>query len=517
MRPGVRDVQESGSEIGYTVGENSSEYFQFVLKPGCAIKRWEYVEINYPDHSIVGRVERITSKSDLLKDNLGYEGVDRYVRNDINEIVDICTGSTLGTVENGKLTRSRYLIRPGTTVKRAGADILIGIFNPSEESSLEIGTLVDRDDVPVSVNVNGLRRHLAIVAQTGAGKSHSAGVIMEELIKKGASVIVLDPHADYVLMRQGEGGRAYTSFIKVFRTPLSTGRYSRDNVGIVEDFTLRFSDLEPDEISDIMGIKENWTNLRKIVEDMHSSMKGMKDLEDFMMSTEKLSPEDRKKISGRIRFIKKIKSIFSTRTTGLRDYVSPGQLSIMDLSGMDQFLANYFSYRVINEIMEAKVSYDYEYPVFIFIEEAHNFIPPGTSTNVSQIIKRIAAEGRKFGVFLVVITQRPGKIDQDVLSQCNSQIILRVTNPLDKKSLMDSAESISDAIIEDLSSLETGEAILVGEFVRIPVIARIRERETEEGGGDVDISSMLIKAREERDRKNSIEDDRNRVKNIFGG
>ena len=82
---------------------------------------------------------------------------------------------------------------------------------------------------------------------------------------------------------------------------------------------------------------------------------------------------------------------------------------------------------------------------------------------------------------------------------------------------MDSAESISDAIIEDLSSLETGEAILVGEFVRIPVIARIRKRETREGGGDVDIASLLSRAREERDRKNSIEADRERVKDIFGG
>ena len=515
MRAGVKDVQESGSEIGFTVGDNTSDQFRLVLNPSSEVRKWDYVQIGNDKRIIVGRVQKVLSGSDLLKENLGYEGVKKYVQNRIDESYGLCVCDTIGCIIDGKLTSSRYIIRPGLMVEYASKDTLEAVFGVPGDAGMNIGTLIDRDDVNVSINVNGLRRHLAIVAQTGAGKSHTAGVIMEELIKKGGSVIVLDPHADYVLMRQ-KASKLYQSSIKVFRTPLSSGRYPVESVGIIDQFTLRFSDLDPDEISEVMGIRENWTNLRKIVEDTYDKMGGLREMEDFMSSSDSLDVTDRHRIAARVKYLNKIRSIFGSRSTGIDDYLSPGIMSILDLSGMDQFLANFFAYKVMNEIFEAKIAYEYEFPVFIFIEEAHNFITPGSNSQVSQLIKKIASEGRKFGIFLVVITQRPGKIDQDVLSQCNSQIILRITNPMDKKSLLDSAESISDSMIEDLSLLGTGEAVLVGEFVRMPVIAKIRARETAEGGGDVDITSLLAKAREARSRKTDPAEDSKRIRSLFG-
>lgn len=117
-----------------------------------------------------------------------------------------------------------------------------------------------------------------------------------------------------------------------------------------------------------------------------------------------------------------------------------------------------------------------------------------------DLVKKIAAEGRKFGIFLAIITQRPGKIDQDVLSQCNSQIILRITNPVDQKAILESSENMSASLMEDLPSLDIGEAIIIGEIVKMPTIAKIRQRETEEGGVDVDITELLKKAREEAEK-----------------
>jgi DNA helicase HerA-like ATPase len=183
---------------------------------------------------------------------------------------------------------------------------------------------------------------------------------------------------------------------------------------------------------------------------------------------------------------------------------------------MDQFMANYFSYRVVNEIYESKISSAYRYPVFIFVEEAHNFVPPGSVSQISQIIKKIASEGRKFGIFLVVITQRPGKIDQDVLSQCNSEIILRITNPLDQKAVIESGESVGESVMTDLPSLDVGEGILLGEFVRMPVIVRIKERETSEGGGDVDIVTLLKESLNERKKNSSADGVRNDISSIMG-
>lgn len=517
MRREVRGVQGSGSELGFVVGDNTSDIFRFVLSENDPVRKWEYVYMEIGSSRVLGRVERIISKSELLNDSMDFESVNRYVESDLNYAVNLCVARALGTVNGDELELSRELIRPGTKVYRAPSEMLENIFRFSDDESLDIGFLADRSDVRVSLSVSGMRRHVAIVAQTGAGKSHTAGVLMEELLKKGASIIVLDPHADYVLMRKSQEGNFYSNSIKVFRTPLSTGRYDSVQRGIVNEFTLRFGDLDGDDVAEIMGIKESWTNLRKSVEESIRNMHGKHDFDDFMRAAESLeSPEDYHRIAGRLRLLGKVKSIFSDRTTGLADYALPGVMSILDLSGMDQFLANYFSYRIINEIYEAKVTSQYRYPVFIFIEEAHNFVPPGSSTLISQMIKKVASEGRKFGIFLVVITQRPGKIDQDVLSQCNSEIILRITNPLDQKAVLESGESISQAVIDDLPSLNVGEAILVGQFVKVPVNVKVRSRESQEGGGDINVVELLKEARKERDERNSASGDRKRISRILG-
>ena len=517
MKQEVKDVQDSGSDLGYVVGDNTSDIFRFVLSENSQAKKWEYVYMDINGSKVLGRVERIISKSELLNDSMDYESVNRYVSSDLDYSVNLCLARTLGSMNGGNLELSRDLIRPGTKVYKATSQMLEKIFRFDEDESLDIGYLADRSDVRVSLSVSGMRRHVAIVAQTGAGKSHTAGVLMEELLKKGASIVVLDPHADYVLMRKSQAGSFYSNSIRVFRTPLSTGRYDSFQQGIVNEFTLRFADLEADDVSEIMGIKESWTNLRKSVELSVKNMHGKRDLEDFVKAAESLDPpEDYHKIAGRIRLLSKVRSIFGDRTTGLADYIQPGMMSILDLSGMDQFLANYFSYRVINEIYESKLTSQYRYPVFIFIEEAHNFVPPGSSTQISQMIKKVASEGRKFGIFLVVITQRPGKIDQDVLSQCNSEIILRITNPLDQKAILESGESISQAVIDDLPSLNVGEAILVGQFVKVPVNVKVRSRESKEGGGDIDVVALLRESRMERDEKNSASGDLKRISRILG-
>ncbi len=516
MKREVKDVQDSESDLGFVVGDNTSDVFRFVLSENTRLKKWEYVYMEINGKQVLGRVERIVSKSELLNDTMDYESVNRYVESDLNYSVNICVARTLGAVDGSNLELSRDLIRPGTRVYRAPAGMLENIFRFDDDESLDIGALADRPDVRVSLSVGGMRRHVAIVAQTGAGKSHTAGVLMEELLKKGASIIVLDPHSDYVLMRKSDRSNFYSSSIKVFRTPLSTGRYDSFQQGIVNEFTLRFGDLEADDVAEIMGIKESWTNLRKAVEQSVQNMHGRKDFDDFMNSAQSIEAEDYHRIAGRLRLLNKVKTIFGDRTTGLADYIQPGIMSILDLSGMDQFLANYFSYRIINEIYEAKVTSQYKFPVFIFIEEAHNFVPPGSSTLISQIIKKVASEGRKFGIFLVVITQRPGKIDQDVLSQCNSEIILRITNPLDQKAVLESGESISQAVIDDLPSLNVGEAILVGQFVKVPVNVKVRERESQEGGGDIDVVSLLKESRKIREEKNSATGDLKRISRILG-
>ncbi len=513
MRAGVIGVQGSMSDIGYVIS-SSGDNLSFVLNPGENVKRWDYVSV-YKNGEIIGRIISIESRSQLVDSNTDYKSMKRYMENNINDNVNICHVQILGHVIDDNIRNSREIINIGEPVYLSSESTLSKIFSFNDEESLHIGKLMD-SNIDVSININGLRRHLAILAQTGAGKSHTAGVIIEELMKKGATVIVLDPHADYVFMKKTYDNKIYSDNVTVFRTPMSTGRYGNE-VGIVNTFTIRFQDLNPDDLCGIMDINESWANMTGIVNDIFEGMKGLHDYNDFMETARSLG-EDYNKIRNRLRYLEKIKGVFSDRSTGIDDYLHPGRLSILDLSGLDEYLADYFAWRILNTVYDAKFSNDFKYPVFIVVEEAHRFVPPKDKgkTKTGELIKKIAAEGRKFGIFLIVITQRPGKIDQDVLSQCNSQIILRITNPADQNAVINSSESITEYIIDDLPSLDIGEAILTGEFVKIPCIVKVRERETMAGGSDIDIISLLRMARDEIDSMKDPKKIKEKTKNLLG-
>ena len=123
-KPEVKDVQESEYEIGYTVGDNRSESFTFVVNPEIQIKKWEYVYIRAYEDIVLGRVDDLVSKSDLLNDRIDFNSVRKYSENRMNENVDICIVRIIGSVRDGKTARSRYLIRPGQPVYKAKKEIL---------------------------------------------------------------------------------------------------------------------------------------------------------------------------------------------------------------------------------------------------------------------------------------------------------------------------------------------------------------------------------------------------------
>ncbi|MBK8034714.1 MAG: ATP-binding protein [Chloroflexi bacterium] len=97
-------------------------------------------------------------------------------------------------------------------------------------------------------------------------------------------------------------------------------------------------------------------------------------------------------------------------------------------------------------------------------------------------MKQVLSEGRKFGVGVGLISQRPGKLDSDVLSQCNTQFLLRIVNPVDQARVAESVESIGRDLLKELPALNKGQAIISGVAVNTPVICQIRKRFTPHGG-----------------------------------
>ncbi|MCL5253041.1 MAG: ATP-binding protein, partial [Candidatus Thermoplasmatota archaeon] len=105
----------------------------------------------------------------------------------------------------------------------------------------------------------------------------------------------------------------------------------------------------------------------------------------------------------------------------------------------------------------------------------------------SRIIRTIASEGRKFGLGLMVITQRAAKVDKNVISQCNTQFILKITNPIDLKVVYSSIEGLTQEIVEEVPRLQTGVCIGIGGGLQLPMIIEVRERETVHGGDSTNV------------------------------
>jgi hypothetical protein len=519
------DVSGSLKEVGVIVGEASSNEFFFSSKPGEMPSRWEYL-LTYSEEDVdgapkqvevVAQIERVLSASQALTKELDFEIIKKIIESGLADRKVWGKARVLGYLtETGDLQLPKKAVMPGKPVYIAPTELLEKFYSYPAEEAIKIGSLITRNDVSVSLSVKGFRRHLGLIAQTGSGKTYLAGIIADELLRKGATLLILDPHADYVFLSRNVDGKRneLSDRITVFRNPASTGRYSEAEVGKITPYEICFSDLDIDEVCLISGISEHYANIVAGLQRALEELKNEKDTfqpDDLIQKLEnadkwKEQDVEAKIISGAksaVKYVRRLArmQVFTDASTDIEQMLKPMQLSVVDLSGLDDEVSDYIASRILSDLYEKISDGEFEYPVFVFVEEAHRFIPAQGRTYSGPIIKKIAAEGRKFGVFLIVITQRPSKIHSDALSQCNSQIIMRITNPQDQDAIAMSSERLGESLLGDLPGLNTGEAVIVGEMTRAPVMARVKKRRTREGGSDIDIigkmKDALKKAKEE--------------------
>ncbi|HDR7477834.1 TPA: ATP-binding protein, partial [Bacillus paranthracis] len=158
---------------------------------------------------------------------------------------------------------------------------------------------------------------------------------------------------------------------------------------------------------------------------------------------------------------------------------------IVDLSGMPFEIINncvsLISRLIFNFAFHRKKirkEEDVKIPFLLVYEEAHNYIPKSTEAkykSVKESVERVAKEGRKYGVSVMIVSQRPSEISETIFSQCNSFVVMRVTNPNDqqyiKKLLPDDVSSLTDS----LSSFKQREALIIGECIPMPAVVEINK------------------------------------------
>jgi DNA helicase HerA-like ATPase len=129
-------------------------------------------------------------------------------------------------------------------------------------------------------------------------------------------------------------------------------------------------------------------------------------------------------------------------------------------------------------------------PLLIVLEEAHNYLKAGENSISSRTVQTIAKEGRKYGVGLLLVTQRPSELDETVLSQCGTMIALRMNNSKDRGHIKSAVQDELQSMVDLLPSLRTGEGLVSGEAVKIPSRVKFYKIANAPKGSDPKVSEL---------------------------
>jgi len=450
----------------------------------------------------------------------------------------------------GQIRIPRRPLDPGAKVQTVDYHFLSAFYEFDEQSGLHIGNLVgyDRGEniVPVYLDVNKLvTEHLAVLAMTGAGKSYTVGRIIERLVAlHNGTVIVFDPHGEYGrallggkiqfgshesgiddprdqrslpmiqeslrrLTEAGAGIMVYTPQSPAFRH-----KYASKN----RELALQFDHFEMDDISQILpGLTEPQQRVLDVAirywrtvdgtepRDINRLRHFLSDGLDEVRQWDELSQAEAAALNSRSAAVASMKlsrvlaeaqafySAALAEPTNIYEMTGRpsdrnGKLVVIDLQGLSDTAKQIITALISSEVLQAASSKsDPIRPCMLIYEEGHNFAPAGQAAVSHRIIRKIAGEGRKFGVGFAVISQRPSKLDPDVTSQCNTLIVMRLKNPDDQRFIARTSDMVSQADLDELPSLSTGEALVFGRSIAAPLLVKIGTKALMHGGESPDV------------------------------
>ncbi len=385
------------------------------------------------------------------------------------------------------------------------------IYNVDAENAISVGHLPQDKDFPVKVKIDELLgKHFAILGTTGTGKSCTVALVFQEILKQNpyAHILLLDPHDEYAsafkeqaeIITLADLHLPYWSFSfeeiieiligdkKEHKTeveilseliPLAKAKYNSKGRDARQTVSLRKSDNESvlysvdtpvpyrlsdlvsllddrmgklDHKSDIWACKQLKQRIASLKQDKrYAFMFGSFDVQDHM-----------KEVLGRI----------------FRIPVNNKPIAILQLGGLPSEVIN-----VVVSIL-CRMAFDFglwnegKVPITLVCEEAHRYIPVDKNSGfipTRRSISRIAKEGRKYGISLCIVSQRPGELDPTILSQCNTVIAMRLANENDQNIISSAVSDASSSLLRLLSSLGNREVIAFGDGVSLPTRIKLNE------------------------------------------
>jgi uncharacterized protein len=351
-------------------------------------------------------------------------------------------------------------IAPGSDVSQPDQHVLRSLFG---EGDLRLGRMLRHPEVGVSVDAGEIiTKHLAVLGMTGSGKSNAAKHLLRALSSAGSfRTIVVDTHGEYgaCAAEIDSGAKAVDVWIpdqidllddEIVKEHFQLDRIS-PSLNEAQRRALRQSQT-PEQFAATLS-EERSAELKAIAEEVAANP------EAFCIG----APPPR--VVG-----------FGTQTDA--DISSLGTY-ILDLRETTDFEIRARKCAAIASKLyeEARRTRGQTPPTLLVVDEAHNFAPERTTGLMAKAIAHgslgaittLAAEGRKFNIGLVVISQRPSRLSKDVLAQMNSQLVFRLSNADDLKYVRDSFEAASQTFLDDLPNLDTGVCSCSGTMIATPV------------------------------------------------
>ena len=490
-----------------------------------------YVAIRQNDVNIVAIVTRMTEQEVLAAPTIETPGEDTARLPFAKRIARL---TPIGSIRaDGQFDRGvgRYPTT-GAEVHAVGSTDIAKMFERFQARGFSVGTVATHPSLKVCLDPSNLfGRHFAILGQTGSGKSWTVAALVQRTVAvmPRAHIIILDLHGEYCWKRE-DGSRHYAFADAVVRhvdareleLPYWLMTYA-ELCDLLIDHTDFSAHNQVAAFRDILGrlrIAEgaspglglarttldtpvffDLAALRAEIESMNGQVMGSSGklingtltgkFDNFLMRL------DSKLNDVRYDFLlkPKVRKDSASLSSLLRDFVGLGTpksaVTVIDLSSVP------FDVRptVAAQIGRLAFEFNYwnpkyrEFPILLICEEAHAYIPRASESQFAgsrKSMERIAKEGRKYGVGLAVVSQRPHEVSETVLAQCGTFICLRITNPDDQAYVRSLVPESEGDLVSVLAGLGRGEALVLGEAVPLPTRLQFDKPNPTPNSDDVD-------------------------------
>jgi DNA helicase HerA-like ATPase len=383
---------------------------------------------------------------------------------------------------------------PGSRVYPVTGSDLKQMFAADERAHIEIGTVYPTKDVRAALYVDPfLGKHFALLGSTGTGKSTAAALIMHRICDQSPDghIVMVDPHGEYSAAFKGHGElfnvdnlampywlMNFEEHCEVFVT--SSGADRQRDTDILAKCLLqaRAKNRAAEGLSKLTvdsPIPYTLSDLTSAITHEMGLLNKATDTAPFMRLKGKI---DELKSDPRYQFmfsgmlVADSMGAFIARIFRLPAKGKP--ISIIDVSGVPSDIVS-----VVVAVL-SRLVFDYaiwsrsevQRPVLLVCEEAHRYVPAdktGSGQAVRKVLERIAKEGRKYGVSLGLITQRPSDLAEGVLSQCGTIVAMRLNNDRDQAFVKSAMPEGSRGFLDVIPALRNRECIVCGEGVSIPI------------------------------------------------